>query len=86
MISGGVVSRRLDKKLGCFCFGGLDLLEPQFDRENRMGALRPNVGETDRGERKRDNNKTQSAPLAQRVQEIDKELQEYQQKQEPQNR
>ena len=53
MISGGVVSRRLDKKLGCFCFGGLDLLEPQFDRENRMGALRPNVGKTERGERER---------------------------------
>lgn len=48
------MSRRLDKKLGCFCFGGLDLLEPQFDRENRMGALRPNVGKTERGERERE--------------------------------
>ena len=29
-------------------------MEPQFDRENRIGALRPNVGKTERGERERE--------------------------------
>lgn len=43
-----------------------------------MGALRPNVGEDRvRGERERETTtKAQSAPLAQRVQGRDEELQE----------
>lgn len=80
MISGRVAVKTVETKLGCFCpWGGLDLLESQFDRVNRMGALRAKAecggGDRVRGERET-TTKAQSAPLAQRVQGRDEELQE----------
>ena len=84
----GVAVKTVEKETGLLLFwGGFDLPESQLDRENRMGDLRPNVGETDRGERKRDNNKTQSAPLVQRGFRAEtKNCKKTNKEQEPQNR
>lgn len=56
------------------------MLKSQFDRVNRMGALRAKAecggGRPSEGGERETTTKAQSAPLAQRVQGRDEELQE----------